>query len=83
MYEPRPIGGKKIRGLAESSPMPTEDHALLQQECTFNKVSTDSLCMAQDVLIRAEEITSSNKSGLNGPTRKVEKWIEWQPPVWV
>ena len=48
----------------------------------FNKVSTDSIRMAQDVLIRAEEITSSNKSGLNGPTRKVEKWIGWQPPVW-
>ena len=40
----------------------------------FNKLSTKSISVAQGVLIRAEEITSSNKSGLNGLTRKVEKW---------
>ena len=47
----------------------------------FNKLSTNSISMAQGVLICTEEITSSNKSGLNGPARKVEKWIGWQSHV--
>ena len=52
-----------------------------QNQNQFNKISTDSTSMAQDVLMRANEITSSNKFGLNGPARKVKKWIGWQPPA--
>ena len=38
--------------------------------------------MLQDIITRAKEISSMNKSGLNGKGRKLEKWIGCQPPVW-
>ena len=43
LYEPRPVGGKKRRGLVENDPMPTKNHALLQQERTHEAVPSRRL----------------------------------------
>ena len=46
MYEPRPVRGKNRRGLAESSLMPTKNHAILQQECTYEAIPSKRLVLS-------------------------------------
>ena len=38
MYEPKSAGREKRKDLTEGSSVPTEDHALLQPECTHKAI---------------------------------------------
>ncbi|KAH9751354.1 putative ribonuclease H protein [Citrus sinensis] len=60
----------------------TCDHCGVASETTLHVLRDCFMARRLWNQLLPKEITSSNKSGLNGPTRKVEKWIGWQPPVW-